>query len=56
MGVESPVVVAVVEAEVEEVLEILVGAEVTKSAELVCQARYQVRETVTTSAALHGSK
>ena len=56
MGVESPVVVAAEEAEVEEVLETLAGVEVTQSVELVCQARYQVRETVTTSAALYGSK
>ena len=56
MGVESLVVVAVEEVEVGEVLEALAGAEVKQSIELVCQARCQVRETVTTSAALHGSK
>ena len=39
VGVESLVVVAVEEAEVEEVLETLAGLEVTRSVELVCQAR-----------------
>ena len=55
MGEESPVVV-VEEVEVEEVLETVAGLEVKQSIELVCQAMYQARETVTTSAALHGSK
>ena len=55
MGVESPVVVAVEEVEVEEVLETVAGLEVKQSIELVCQAMYQAREAVTTSAALHGS-
>ena len=50
MGVESPAVVAVEEVEVEEVLETLAGMEVKQSIELVCQAMYQARETVTTSA------
>ena len=57
MGEESPVVVVVVEeVEVEEVLETVAGLAVKQSIELVCQAMYQARETVTTSAALHGSK
>ena len=56
MGEESPVVVAVEEVEVEEVLETVAGLEVKQSIELVCQAMYQARETVTTSAALHGSR
>ena len=58
MGEESPVVVVVVveEVEAEEVVGTVAGLAVKQSIEMVCQAMYRVRETVTTSAALHGSK
>ena len=50
MGEESPVVVVVVEeVEVEEVLGTVAGLAVKQSIEMVCQAMYRVRETVTTA-------
>ena len=59
MDEESSVAVVVVEEE-EEVVAIVVEVEVVPSIEMVCRAMYRpgslVRDTVTTSAALHGSK
>ena len=55
----SSVAVVVVEEEEEEVV-VVVEVEVVPSIEMVCQAMYRpgdlVRDTVTTSAALYGSK